>query len=86
LIELMSQGQKQFVVCLQDITQVDTSGLAALVAAHLAVIRRGGRLKLANPTKRLKEVLAMTKLNSFFDVCEHEEDALRAFAEPASGS
>lgn len=81
LTALMAQGRRQFVLNLQNISQVDTSGLTTLVAAHLAVIRHGGQLKLANPTKRLREVLGITKLNAFLDVCDSERDAIERLVE-----
>jgi anti-anti-sigma factor len=84
LTALMAQGCRQFVLNLQNISQVDTSGLTTLVAAHIAVMRRGGQLKLANPTKRLREVLGVTKLNTFLDVCDSERDAIECLAQESS--
>jgi anti-sigma B factor antagonist len=79
LMELMSRGYRKFVVDLRDISQVDTSGLASLVAANLAVVRRGGALRLASPPRRLREVLAMTKLDTFFEVCADEHVAMNGW-------
>jgi anti-anti-sigma factor len=83
LSTLIGQGLRRFVVNLAGVSQIDTAGLTTLVAAHLVVTRRGGRLKLANPTRRIREVFGVTRLNSFFDVCETEEEALSTLEQDA---
>ena len=74
--DLMTHGRRQFVVNLADVSQVDTAGITALVAMQIAVQKRGGGIKLLNPPKRLREVLAITKLNTYFDVFDTERDAI----------
>ena len=77
--EQLSAGNGQLVVNLSQVTQVDTSGLTALVTAHLTAAKRGGALKLANPIKRIRELLDITRLNTLFDVYDTEEAALASF-------
>jgi stage II sporulation protein AA (anti-sigma F factor antagonist) len=59
---------------------VDTSGLTTLVGAYIAVRKRGGRIALLCPTARVRELLAVTRLNSFLDVFDSEDAVARGFA------
>ena len=76
----MVQGRRRFMLSLAEVTQVDTSGLAMLVAAQITVVKRGGQIRLLNPTKRFRELLAITKLNTFFEVFDTEQHAIESFA------
>ena len=76
----MSQGRRQFMLSLAGVTQVDTSGLAMLVAAQITVVKRGGQIRLLNPTKRFRELLAITKLNTFFEVFDTARAAIESVA------
>ncbi len=77
---LMLQGRRHFLLNLVHVSQVDTSGLAMLVAAQITVVKHGGQIKLLNPTKRFRELLRITKLNTFFEVFDTERDAIESFA------
>ncbi len=77
--EQLSAGRGQLVVNLSQVTQVDTSGLTALVTAHLTAAKRGGAIKLADPVKRVRELLDITRLNTLFIVFESEEEAVASF-------
>jgi anti-anti-sigma factor len=77
---LMSQGRRHFMVDLRQVTQADSAGLSMLVSAQIAVARRGGLIKFLNPTKRLRELFWITKLNMFFEVFEKEQDAIQSFS------
>jgi anti-sigma B factor antagonist len=76
IASLASEGRRLFVVNLSGISQIDTAGLTMLVAAQIAVVRRGARVTFASPTQRLREIFAVTRLSSFFDIAETEADAL----------
>lgn len=82
----MLQGCRQFMLSLGRVSQVDTSGLAMLVAAQITVVKRGGRLSLLNPTKRFRELLGITRLNTFFEVFDTEQDAIESFARESSST
>ncbi|MBI3047860.1 MAG: STAS domain-containing protein [Acidobacteria bacterium] len=75
----MTEGRRHFLLDLAQVSQIDTSGLTMLVAAHMAAVKRGGQIKLLHPTKRIHELLSVTKLNTFFEVFDSEESALRSF-------
>ena len=86
VVELVSAGHRQLVVNLGEITQVDTSGLTALVSAHLAAVRRGAHLSLANSTPRIRELLRVTRLNTLLESYATEEDAIASCARPSGCS
>ena len=77
--DLLSIGRRQLVVNLAEVSQVDTSGLTALVTAHLTAAKRGGALKLVNPPKRVRDLLGITRLNTLFEVFDSEDQAIASF-------
>jgi len=77
--EILAQGRRNIVVNLSQVTQVDTSGLKQLLAAHLAISRGGGRLCLASPTKRIKDLLGITRLNTLFEIYDSDQAAIDSF-------
>lgn len=58
---------------------MDSAGLGALISAYTTVKREGGQLKLVNLTKRIKDLLAITKLITVFDTYENENDAIGSY-------
>ena len=79
---LIDEGRGDVVVNLSQVTQVDTSGLEQLLAAHLAATRRGGRMRLASPTKRIRDLLGITRLNTLFEIYDTEQAAIESFTSP----
>lgn len=77
--EQLSAGKGQLIVNLAQVTQADTSGLTALVTAHVTAAKRGGALKLANPAKRIRDLLEITRLNTLFEVFDSEDEAVKSF-------
>ncbi len=80
ILALVDEGILHVIVNLSEVGQVDTSGLKQLLSAHLTASRRGARLLLANPTRRIRDVLAITRLNTLFEVFETEADAMESLA------
>jgi anti-sigma B factor antagonist len=76
---LVNQGHKNILVNLGDITHVDSAGLGELVSAYTTVTKAGGSMKLVNLTKRLHDLLSITKLLTVFDTFDSEQDALKQF-------
>jgi anti-sigma B factor antagonist len=76
---LIQQGQKNIVVDLGGVSYVDSAGLGQLVQAYATTKNKGGALKLLNVTKRLKDLLVVTKLLTVFDTYEDEKAALASF-------
>jgi anti-sigma B factor antagonist len=76
---LLQQGQKNIVLDMSGVSYVDSAGLGEMVQAYATTKNRGGALKLLNVTKRLKDLLVVTKLLTVFDTYEVEADALASF-------
>ncbi len=77
---LVHQGRKHLLVNLANVTHMDSAGLGELVGAYTTVSKAGGSMKLLNLTKRLHDLLAITKLLTIFDTFESEQDALKKFS------
>jgi anti-sigma B factor antagonist len=80
---LLQQGQKQLIVNLGAVSHMDSAGLGELVRAFATANRQGGTLKLVNLTKRLQDLLVITKLSSVFECFDDEASAVRSFGVPA---
>jgi anti-sigma B factor antagonist len=81
---LILQGRKKIVFNLEGVPYIDSSGLGEIVRTYTTVSRQGGSLKLLNLTKRITDLLAITKLLTVFDTYDSEADAVRSFAPTAS--
>lgn len=77
--ELLDEGRKNILLNLGDVTYIDSSGLGELITAFTSVRNRGGELKLLNLTKRIHDLLQITKLYTVFDVKDDEAAAVGAF-------
>ena len=80
LRELAGKGQKKILLNLGEVSYIDSSGIGELVSGFTSVTNSGGQLKLLNLTKRVKDLLQITKLYTVFDVHESEASAIRSFA------
>jgi anti-sigma B factor antagonist len=80
LRELTAKGDKKILLNLGDVSYIDSSGIGELVSGFTTVANKGGTLKLLNLTKRVKDLLQITKLYTVFDVHEDEAHAVRSFA------
>jgi anti-sigma B factor antagonist len=80
---LVNQGQKKIVLNLADVPYIDSAGLGEIVRTYTKVSRQGGSLKLLNLTKRITDLLSITKLLTVFETYENENDAVRSFAASA---
>jgi len=76
---LVQQGQKKVLLNLGDVSYVDSAGLGAIVQAYATLNKNGGSLKLLNATKRIKDLLSITKLLTIFDTYDSEADAVKSF-------
>jgi anti-sigma B factor antagonist len=76
---LAESGKKNIVLNLGEVTYMDSSGLGELVKTHSTIRKLQGELKLVNLSKRVEELLQMTKLSSVFDIYEDEASAIGSF-------
>ena len=76
---LLQQGYRKLLLDLGNVSYVDSAGLGQLVQVYATTSHLGGSLKLLNLTKRLKDLLVLTKLLTVFETHESEEAALASF-------
>src|ERR1051325_4697679 len=77
--DLLSDGQRRILLNLGDVNYIDSAGLGALISSYTTTKREGGQLKLMNLTKRIQDLLAITKLITVFDTYDDEREALESF-------
>ena len=77
--DLVSKGQKSILLNLGDVNYIDSSGLGELVAAYTTAKSQGAELKLLNLSKKVHDLLQLTKLYTVFDVYDDETIAIAAF-------
>jgi anti-sigma B factor antagonist len=80
---LVNQGKKKIVLNLADVPYIDSAGLGEVVRTYTTVSRQGGSMKLLNVTKRISDLLSITKLLTVFETFDSENDAVRSFSASA---
>jgi anti-sigma B factor antagonist len=80
---LVNQGQRKIVLNLGGVPYIDSAGLGEVVRTYTTVSRQGGSLKLLNLTKRITDLLSITKLLTVFETFDSEADAVRSFSASA---
>lgn len=78
--DLLNKGEKHILLNLGDVSYLDSSGLGELVSAYTSVKNAGGELKLLNLTKKVHDLLQITKLYTVFDVKDDEASAVASFS------
>ena len=76
---LIQQGHRKLLLNLEGVPYVDSAGLGEIVRTYTTVSRQGGKLKLVNLTKRITDLLAITKLLTVFETYESEDEAVKSF-------
>ena len=77
--DIVGRGHKKILLNLGDVTYIDSSGIGELVSAFTTVRNQGGELKLLNLTKKVHDLLQITKLYTVFDVRDDEAGAIKSF-------
>ena len=77
--DLLSKGHKNILLNLGEVSYIDSSGIGELVAAFTSVRNQGGELKLLHLTRKIHDLLQITKLYTVFDVRDDEAEAISAF-------
>ena len=80
---LVNQGHRKIVLNLGGVPYIDSAGLGEVVRTYTTVSRQGGSLKLLNLTKRITDLLSITKLLTVFETFESENEAVQSFAASA---
>ena len=77
---MLHQGHKKILNNLAGVSYIDSAGLGELVGSYTTVTRAGGSLKLENVTKRMHDLLSITKLLTVFETFDKEQDAVQSFS------
>jgi anti-sigma B factor antagonist len=80
---LVNQGHKKVILNLAEVPYIDSAGLGEVVRTYTTVSRQGGSLKLLNLTKRITDLLSITKLLTVFETFDSENEAVRSFSASA---
>ena len=80
LRDMVGKNHKKILLNLEEVSYIDSSGIGELVSGFTTVTSQGGQLKLLKLTKRVKDLLQITKLYTVFDVHDDEAAAVRSFA------
>ena len=78
--DLLGKGNKRVLLNLGGVDYIDSSGIGLLVSSFTTVRSQGGELKLVNLSKRIGDLLKITKLYSLFDVKDDEAAAVASFS------
>ena len=79
LRDMVSKDHKKILLNLGDVSYIDSSGIGELVSAFTTTKNQGGELKLLNLTKKVNDLLQITKLYTVFDVKDDEASAVKSF-------
>ena len=78
--DALAKGSRKILLNLADISYIDSSGIGEMVSAFTSVKNAGGELKLLNLTKKVHDLLQITKLYTDFDVKDDEAKAISSFS------
>jgi anti-sigma B factor antagonist len=77
--QLLEDNRTRILINLADVDYIDSSGIGELVYAYTSVHNRGGELKLLHLTKKVRDLLQITKLYTVFDVHTDEGAAVNSY-------
>jgi anti-sigma B factor antagonist len=78
--DVLATGSTKILLNLADVNYIDSSGIGELVSALTAVKNAGGELKLLQLTKKVKDLLQITKLYTVFDIFDEEGEAIASYS------
>jgi anti-sigma B factor antagonist len=77
--KLSDSGKTKILLNLAEVPYVDSAGLGEIVRTYTTVSRKGGKLKLLNLTKKIEDLLSITKLLTVFETYESEDEAVKSY-------
>ncbi|MBV8827730.1 MAG: STAS domain-containing protein [Acidobacteriaceae bacterium] len=77
--DLAGKGNKKLLLNLSDVSYIDSSGIGEMVSGFTSITNNGGQLKLVGLSKRVKDLLQITKLYTVFEAFDDEAQAVRSF-------
>ena len=78
--EVIERKEIKLLLNLANVPYMDSGGLGEIVRSYTTVKRAGGELKLLNATKRISDLLTITKLITVFEIYEEEGEAVKSFS------
>jgi anti-sigma B factor antagonist len=78
--DLAAKGKKKMLLNLSEVSYIDSSGIGEMVSGFTTVTNNGGQLKLIGLSKRVKDLLQITKLYTVFEAFDDETEAVRSFS------
>ena len=84
--DLVGKGQRKILLNFVDVNYIDSSGLGNLVSSLVRVRMYAGELKLLNLTKRVHDLMQVTKLDTLFDIMDDEAVAVKSFRQSATAT
>ncbi|MEO5924571.1 MAG: STAS domain-containing protein [Bryobacteraceae bacterium] len=78
--DLANGGNRKLLLNLAEVSYIDSSGIGEMVSGFTTVTNQGGQVKLLNLTKRVKDLLQITKLYTVFEVFDDEAHGVRSFS------
>jgi anti-sigma B factor antagonist len=82
--QLVEAGHTRIILNLEEVNYIDSVGLSTLVASYTSARKQGGDLKLLHLTKRVHDLLQITRLSTVFEIYDSLEEAQRSFRQPSS--
>lgn len=76
---LLAAGRKKLLLNLEGVPYIDSAGLGEVVRTYTTVSRQGGSLKLLNLTKRIEDLLSITKLLTVFETFDSEAEVVQSY-------
>ena len=76
---LLASGKKKLLLNLESVPYIDSAGLGEVVRTYTTVKRQGGTMRLLNLTKRIEDLLSITKLLTVFDTFDSEAEAVKSY-------
>jgi anti-sigma B factor antagonist len=77
--DLLADGQRKVLLNLGDVSYIESAGLGAMISCYTTAKREGGQMKLVNLTKRVQDLLTITKLITVFETYDSEKEAIESF-------
>jgi len=77
---LIQQERKNILLNLEAVPYIDSAGLGEIVRTYTTVSRQGGKLKLVHLTKRITDLLMITKLLTVFETFDNESEAIKSYS------
>ncbi len=79
ITELMESGKSDIIINLKKVSYIDSSGIGVLISSLSNLKKAGGSLKIINVFASVRKVFELTKLTSFFDIYDSEEEAMKSY-------